>query len=246
MVIKMSKRRILLFCAHPDDAELCAGGTIKRFVKKGYQVKVVIMTNGGVGNDDMSISKTVDIRNTEMKKAAQFLNYEVESLNINDGEVLPTLEYRKLVIDEIRMFMPDIIMTHRSNDYHPDHRYTSILVQDSLVLICTGNYCPKYSPLNYTPITLFFWDRFTKPCSFNADIVYDITNEFEDKVEALSRHTSQYKSVEECRNVLTDINNEMKQNIDSDFKYIESFEICEYAKIEELNAFFKLKDEIFN
>ena len=246
MVIKMSKKRILLFCAHPDDAELCAGGTIKKFVKKGYQVKVVIMTNGGVGNNDMTVSKTVDIRNIEMKNAASFLNYEVKSLNINDGEVLPTLDYRKLVIDEISMFRPDIIMTHRSNDYHPDHRYTSILVQDSLVLICTGNYCPKYSPLNYTPITLFFWDRFTKPYSFNADIVYDITNEFEDKVEALSRHTSQYNNVEECRSVLIEINNEMKQNIKSKYKYIEAFEVCEYAKLDELNAFLKLKNEIFN
>ena len=245
MVIKMNKKRILLFCAHPDDAELCAGGTIKKFVSKGYKVKVVIMTNGGVGNNDMNVSKTVDIRNVEMQNAASFLNYEVKNLNINDGEVLPTLEYRKLVIDEIRKFKPDIIMTHRSNDYHPDHRYTSILVQDSLVLICTGNYCPTYSPLNYTPITLFFWDRFTKPNSFNADIVYDITNEFEDKVEALSKHKSQYKSIDECRNVLIDINNELKQNIESSYKYIEAFEICEYAKKDELMAFLESKNKIF-
>ena len=239
-------KKILLFCAHPDDAELCAGGTIKRFVKKGYKIKVVIMTNGNVGNNDMSVSKTLDIRSLEMKKAAKFLNYEVKNLNINDGEILPMLEYRKLVINEIRDFRPDIIMTHRSNDYHPDHRYTSILVQDSLVLICSGNYCPKYSPLNYTPITLFFWDRFKKPYPFNADIVYDITNEFDDKVKALSMHKSQFKNTEECRNVLIDINNEMKQNIDSNFEYIEAFEICEYAKVEELNAFSKLKKEIFN
>lgn len=242
----MNKKKILLFCAHPDDAELSAGGTIKSFVKKGYKVKVVIMTNGNVGNNDMSISKTLYIRNLEMKNAAKFLNYEVKTLNINDGEVLPKLKYRKLVIDEIRNFRPDIIMTHRNNDYHPDHRYTSVLVQDSLVLICSGNYSPKYNPLNYTPITLFFWDRFQKPYRFNADIVYNITNEFEDKIKALSIHESQYKNTKECRKVLIDINNEMKKTIDSSFKYIEAFEVCEYAKVEELNAFAKLKNEIFN
>lgn len=242
----MNSKKILLFCAHPDDAELCAGGTIKRFVKKGYKIKVIIMTNGNIGNNNMSISKTLYIRNLEAEKAAKFLHYEVKNLNINDGTVLPKLEYRELIINEIRSFRPDIIMTHRSNDYHPDHRYTSILVQDSLVLICSGNYCPKYYPLNYTPITLFFWDRFNKPYPFNADIIYDITEDFEDKVEALSIHKSQYSSVNECRNVLVDINNQMKKNIISNFKYIEAFEICEYAKVEELQTFLNVKNEIFN
>lgn len=245
MVKNMNKRKILLFCAHPDDAELCAGGTISKFVKKGYDVKIIVMTNGNVGNNDLSVSKTSDIRKVEMENAANFLKCKTKCLDINDGEVLPILEYRKLVINEIREFKPSIIMTHRSNDYHPDHRYTSQLVQDSLVLICSGNYSPEFKPLNYTPITLFFWDHFTKPYSFNADIICDITNEFNNKIHALSMHQSQFKDIEECKNILVNINDEIKQKIHSEFENIEVFEVCEYAKTNELIEFFKEKDEVF-
>lgn len=245
MVKIMNKRKILLFCAHPDDAELCAGGTIKKFTKKGYKVKIIVMTNGNVGNNEKNLSETTNIRRIEMEKAAKFLNCEIKCLNINDGEVLPKLEYRELIINEIREFKPDIIMTHRCNDYHPDHRYTSILVQDSLVLICSGNYFPKFKPLDYTPITLFFWDRFTKPYPFKADIICDITNEFNDKVYALSFHQSQFQTEAECKNILTNINYEIKQDINLPFNYIETFEICEYAKIDELYQFSRIREEIF-
>lgn len=246
MVIKMNKKRILLFCAHPDDAELCAGGTIIKFVKKGYDVRIIVMTNGNAGNNDIDKKTTSMIRKQELKEAASFLKCDIKCLNINDGEVVSSLKYRNLVIGEIRKYKPDIIMTHRANDYHPDHRYTSILVQDSLVLICSGNYCPEFRPLDYTPITLFFWDRFTKPNAFTPDIVLDITKEFDEKIQSLSIHKSQFSNYDECKKVLNAINNQMKSIVKSNYDFIELFEICEYAKLEELEAFNKLKKEVFN
>lgn len=241
----MSRKKILLFCAHPDDAELCAGGTIIKFVNKGFDVKIIVMTNGNVGNNGVSIIETSTVRKKEMNEASKFMNCEIKCLDIGDGEVTPSLEYRKLVVNEIREFKPDIIMTHRINDYHPDHRYTSMLVQDSLVLICCENYVPESLPLNYTPITLFFWDRFTKPNTFSCDIVSDISNTFNGKVKALSIHQSQFRNIEECRMVLNGINNNIKQMINADCLYLEVFEICEYAKVDELDRFIKEKDNIF-
>ena len=241
----MSKKRVLLFCAHPDDAELCAGGTIIKFIDKGYDVRIIVMTNGNVGINDSDVKTADSIRKYELLKAEEFLKCEIKCLNINDGEVIPSLEYRKLVINEIRKYKPDIIMTHRSNDYHPDHRYTSILVQDSLVLICSSNYCPGFKSLTYTPITLFFWDRFTKPNAFTSDIVVDISKEFEGKIKALSFHQSQFADYDVCKKTLEDINKQMKSVIDSNHKYIELFEVCEYAKIEELSEFNKKKNDFF-
>lgn len=241
----MNKKKILLFCAHPDDAELCAGGTIIKFINKGFDVKIIVMTNGNVGNNGVDIDKTSNIRRKEMNNASKFMKCDIKCLDINDGEIMPCLKYRKLIIDEIRDYKPDIIMTHRENDYHPDHRYTSILVQDSLVLICSENYNPKLPALNYTPITLFFWNRFTKPTPFSFDIVCDVSKTFNDKIKALSIHQSQFKNYDECKLVLDDINNDLKKCFNVDYKYIEAFEICEYAKKEELSSFISEKEEIF-
>lgn len=248
------KYKILLFCAHPDDAELCAGGTIKKLINNNCEVKVIVMTNGNVGNGDINKKKTESIRNKEMIDAAALGGFNVSCEDINDGEVLPSLDNRMKVIRAIREFKPDIIITHRSNDYHPDHRYTSMLVQDSLVLICCQNYCPEVESLNYTPITLFFWDRFTKPNSFCCDIITAIDDVFDFKVTLLAKHSSQFNNKESARKELSLINsriaNDYKAILNSKYQrevqFAEAFEICEYAKETELNKFERIKDLIFH
>jgi LmbE family N-acetylglucosaminyl deacetylase len=238
--------KVILFCAHPDDAEICAGGTIHKFIKKGYKVKIIVMTNGNIGNNDISVIETQSIRKKEMISAADYLGCEVESLDINDGEVLASIENRIKIVNEIRKYKPNLVITHRNNDYHPDHRYTSILIQDSLVLICCKNFSPIYEPLDYTPITLFFWDRFTKPNKFHADIIINITDEICNKISTLSIHKSQFCSESICAKFLTDINRQIKADVKTNFEFVEVFEICEYAKLEELEYFMKCKKEIFS
>ena len=71
----------------------------------------------------------------EAKESARRLGIEYEVLNNHDGELLPTLEVRKEIIRQIRRWNADIVLAPRPNDYHPDHRYTGVLVQDAAYMV---------------------------------------------------------------------------------------------------------------
>src|SRR5580658_8076497 len=116
--------RIIVFGAHPDDCELEAGGTAARWVKLGYKVKFVSVTNGDIGHYQMAGAILARRRTAEVKKCAEILGIETEVLDIHDGELLPTLENRRIITREIREWKANVVIAPRPNDYHPDHRYT--------------------------------------------------------------------------------------------------------------------------
>lgn len=241
-----SYKKILFVVAHPDDAEICAGGTILKLCNKGYNVKVVMMTNGNLGINDKPKYITKKIRFKEEKAAAKYAGFNYQILNNSDGMLKANINNRKKVINIIKEFQPDIIITHRKNDYHTDHRVTSQIVEDSLVLICSKNICKKYKHLSYNPIVLYFWDRFTKPYKFVCDIIVDITSFYEKKIELMYQHKSQFTSIETCKNI-SNQNNELQKKYctNNDSNYVELFEIGEYSLINEVKDFKKNIESIF-
>ncbi len=134
--------RLLVIGAHPDDADIGAGGLAVIFRRLGHVVKFVSVTNGAVGHHQMSGQPLVARRRAEAQAAGEIIGAEYEVWDYPDGQLLPTLEARKQVIRLIRQFSPDLLLTHRPNDYHPDHRYTSQLVQDAAYLVTVPNICP--------------------------------------------------------------------------------------------------------
>ena len=166
--------RIIAFGAHPDDCELCVGGTTAKWVAAGHQVKFVSMTNGNVGHFTRSGAELAAIRKAEVEHCAQILGITTEVLDINDGELEPSLANRKQVIRLIRDWRADIVLCHRTNDYHPDHRYTGQLVQDSAVLLVARFYMPEVPALERNPVFLYYADEFQKPAPFEASIVVAI------------------------------------------------------------------------
>jgi LmbE family N-acetylglucosaminyl deacetylase len=118
------------------------------------------------------------------------LEYTV--LNNHDGELMPTLENRLKVIREIRTWDADVVIGPRPNDYHPDHRNTAILMQDAAYLVIVPNIAPEVPPLKKNPVFLFAADRFQKPNPFEADVVIDIDEVFEQKIYGMAAHESQY------------------------------------------------------
>ena len=126
-----SKLRIICFGAHPDDAELKAGGVAAMWAAKGHEVKFVAVTNGDIGHWRDAGGPLARRRKSEVERAAKVLGITVEVMENHDGELLPTLENRRTVTRLIREWQADIVMSHRPNDYHPDHRYTGVLVQDA-------------------------------------------------------------------------------------------------------------------
>jgi LmbE family N-acetylglucosaminyl deacetylase len=189
------KLRILVFGAHPDDCELKAGGVAALWEAQGHQVKFVSSTNGDIGHAEMAGGALAKRRTTEVKKAAEILGIESQVLDIHDGELLPTLENRKTFVRLIREWKADIVMGHRPNDYHPDHRYTGILMQDAAFMVTVTFFCPDVPQLAWNPVFLFLSDNFQKPNPFEPDIVVGTDQVFEQKVKAIWTLESQIESL---------------------------------------------------
>lgn len=184
--------RIICFGAHPDDCELQAGGVAAMWAARGHKVKFVSMTNGDIGHWREAGGPLALRRKAEVEATARKLGITVEVLDIHDGELLPTLENRRLVVRLIRQWQADIVMSHRPNDYHPDHRYTGVLVQDAAYMVTVPFFCPDVPALKSNPVFLYYPDRFQKPTPFQPDIVVAIDPVIEQKLDALSEIVSQF------------------------------------------------------
>ncbi len=184
--------RIIVFGAHPDDCELEAGGTAARWAKLGYRVKFVSVTNGDIGHHEMAGAQLARRRTAEVKRCAEILGIESEVLDIHDGELLPTLENRRTITRKIREWRADVVISHRPNDYHPDHRYTGILVQDAAFMVIVPGFCPDVPALRKNPVFLYTEDGFKKPNPFEPDVVVPIDPTIEQKVACEDALESQF------------------------------------------------------
>jgi len=184
--------RIIVFGAHPDDCELKVGGVAAKWAALGHQVKFVSVTNGDIGHYEMAGGPLAQRRTAEVQEAAKVLGITTQVLDHHDGELEPTLEIRKELIRLVREWKADVVIAPRPNDYHPDHRYTSILVQDGAYMVAVPYICPDTPPLDRNPVYLYMEDRFQKPYPFQADIMVDIADVADKKFEALSRMPSQF------------------------------------------------------
>jgi LmbE family N-acetylglucosaminyl deacetylase len=183
---------ILVLGAHPDDADLKAGGSASLWCKAGHRVKLVSVTDGGAGHQTQRRPALSDRRRAEAKSAGAVIGAEYEVLGHPDGELLPTLAARFELIRLIRSFTPDLVLTHRPNDYHPDHRYTATLVQDAAYMVTVPAICPDVPHLARNPVIAYLSDDFKKPAPFQPDVVVDISSEFERIVDMCNCHVSQF------------------------------------------------------
>ena len=254
-----AKIRVIVFGAHPDDCDISTGGLAALYVAAGHAVKFVSLTNGDKGHQQMGGPELAKRRLEETREVARRLGITYEVLNNHDGELMPTLENRLEVIRRIREWKADVVIAPRPNDYHPDHRYTGVLVQDAAYLVIVPNILPKVAPLENNPLFLYTRDQFQRPNPFRPDIAVDITPVYDKKVQALDAHVSQVyewlpwtnhdKSVpanpQERKKWLADkylsrvnITPDVRQSLEKWYgkdraaqaSQAEVFEICEYGK----------------
>lgn len=185
------KIRIIMIGAHPDDCDEDGGGTAALFAQMGYAVKFVSVTNGDAGHQQSGGQELARRRFAEAQEAGKRLGVAYDVLDNHDGQLMPTLEVRLQIIKKIREWNADIVIAPRPNDYHPDHRYTGVLVQDAAYMVAVPNVAPETPALKKNPVFLYFQDRFQRPNPFRPDIAIDITNVFEKKIAALDAHESQ-------------------------------------------------------
>jgi len=186
------KLRIIAFGAHPDDCEFTAGGTGAKWAAQGHHLKFVSCTNGDIGHWGMAGGPLARRRTAEVQKCAEILGNQSQVLDIHDGELEPTMENRRTICRLIRDWGADLVLSHRPNDYHPDHRCVGVLVMDAAYMVTVPYYCPDTAHLTKNPVFLFMDDEFQRPNPFTPDVVVDIDDVIEKKLAAVEALESQF------------------------------------------------------
>jgi LmbE family N-acetylglucosaminyl deacetylase len=179
------KIRVIAFGAHPDDCELKAGGAAALWAAQGHKVKFVSTTNGDIGHWREAGGPLAIRRRNEVEQCAKIIGNEVEVLDIHDGELMPTLENRAIFTRLIRNWKADVVLAPRPWDYHPDHRYTGVLVQDAAFMVICPFFCAETPYLRNNPVFMYCSDGFQKPYPFKPDVVVAIDDVIEKKCEGL-------------------------------------------------------------
>jgi LmbE family N-acetylglucosaminyl deacetylase len=251
--------RVIVIGAHPDDCDIDAGATAALLASMGHAVKFLAVTNGDAGHQTLGGGQLAKIRKEEAKEAGKRLGIdEYEVLGNHDGELTPNLNVRLQIIRKIREWNADVVIAPRPNDYHPDHRYTGVLVQDAAYMVAVPNIAPETPPLKKNPVFLYTHDGFQSPEPFRPDIAIATDETFSKKIDALDAHVSQVyewlpwiggyleevpADPQERKKWLSEqrtstISAETRKSLEKWYgpakaatvKYVEAFQICEYGK----------------
>ncbi len=183
--------QIIAFGAHPDDCDIRAGGTAAKWAAAGHHVRFVAVTNGDAGHQSQGGGALAARRRAEAQEAGRRIGVEYVVLDNHDGELLPELKIREQIIRQIRQWKADLVLAPRPNDYHPDHRYTGVLIQDAAFMVTVPNVASDTPALRKNPVFMYFEDGFKKPAPFTPDVAVSIDDTFDKKVDMLDAHVSQ-------------------------------------------------------
>ncbi len=192
--------RVLVICAHPDDAEFVCGGTVARWAAEGHEVTFCLVTNGDKGSDDpaMTHARMQEIRRAEQARSAEILGVrEVIWMGREDGVVVADLDLRRDLVRVMRQVRPDIVICGdpsvywQGNEYinHPDHRAVAEAAMAAL-FPAAGNrlYFPELLEEGLEPYKI---TQIYVASPGQADTWIDITDFMEVKIDALRAHASQ-------------------------------------------------------
>ena len=183
---------ILAITAHPDDPEVHCGGTCLQWVDQGHEVVWLTCTTGDTGHHQIGGIQLARRRFAEAQAAARVGGiHEYRILDNHTGELEATVANRRTIIRIMREVDPDLVLTHRPNDYHPDHRYTSQLVMDASFIVTVPNMVALTDVPSRAPPIYYLYDKFRRPYPFAADAVVAIDDEIDRKFQMLDCHESQ-------------------------------------------------------
>jgi N-acetylglucosamine malate deacetylase 1 len=199
------KLRVVIFGAHPDDPDK-AGGTAYKWALAGYDVLMVSVTNGDAGHQTIKSGKLAKMRREEARKAGDVIGVKYITLNNHDGQLMPTYKNRLEIIRIIREQKADIVISPRPYDYHPDHRYTGVLVMDAAYMVTVPTVLPKIPIVEKNPLFLWMSDGFVHPEPFKADVCIDIDDVIEKKMDMYHQHKTQmYEWLPYNRGILSQV-----------------------------------------
>jgi LmbE family N-acetylglucosaminyl deacetylase len=186
------KLNIIAFGAHPDDCDQRAGGIAAKYAGLGHRVRFVAVTNGDAGHQTEGGGALAARRRAEAQEAGRRIGIEYVVLDNHDGELVPSVDVRNQIIRQIRQWNADLVLAPRPNDYHPDHRYTGVLVQDAAYMVVVPNIAPDTPALRKNPVFMYFQDGFQRPNPFTPDVAISIDDVVEKKLDMMDAHVSQF------------------------------------------------------
>jgi len=183
---------IIVFGAHPDDAELQAAGVAAMWAAQGHRVKFVSATNGDIGHFSQAGGPLAQRRYKEVQECARILGITTDVLDIHDGELVPDLETRRTFARKIRDWQADVVIGHRPYDYHPDHRNVGVLLNDTAIVVQAPFFVPDTPATPRNPVYLNSADGFDVPKTFTPNVVVDIDAVAEKKFACIAAMPSQF------------------------------------------------------
>lgn len=225
--------RALVVCAHPDDGEFGAGGTMARWAAEGKEVVLCLVSNGAMGsnNPDVDRDELIAMRAREQRAAAAAAGLkDVVFLGYEDGYLEDSHEIRRDIIREIRRFKPDVVvgpdpaMFHMQQRYlnHPDHRATGLAF--SAAVNPGASTTPLYRAELYDK---GFEPHSPKACLLatpaEADYYVDITSSIDTKIAALKAHHSQLGAYGGLEGRIRDMGKAVGEQSGKGYQYAEPF-----------------------
>ena len=219
---------VMAFGAHPDDVEIHCGGTLALYAKSGVLVVIGVLTDGSKGHVSADPEELIKTRAKEQAESAEVIGAEVEMLGFEDAMALhQDISARQKVIDLLRKYQPDIVITHPENDYHPDHYAAARLMMDASYIASAPLVKTDHAPLKATPV-IYCMDPIGG-LGFVPEEFVDINETYEIRQQMLQKHKSQFEWLDESRG-----NNPLEMmRIQAEFrglqcgvKYAEAFVRC--------------------
>ncbi|GIP32421.1 bacillithiol biosynthesis deacetylase BshB1 [Paenibacillus sp. J2TS4] len=213
---------LLVFGAHPDDAEIGMGGTIAKQVEAGHRVGICDLTFA-----EMSSNGTVEIRKKEAEEAAKVLGLSVRAnLGLPDRGLQLVKEQLDEITLAIRRYRPRVVFCPYWEDRHPDHVKCSHMVQEAVFSAKLRNYLPETKPHQVEQLYFYFIND-----AYEADVMVDITAQFSKKKAALMAYRSQFESVDPSRGqVATPLNQGYLDNVEARDRLLGQKRLVPYAE----------------
>ncbi|GHU65996.1 GlcNAc-PI de-N-acetylase [Clostridia bacterium] len=183
---------ILGIGCHPDDLEIGCGGTLAKYAKQGHKVFMCHVANGDLGHKIFMPEELAKIRAKESEAAAKVLGAESICVDVGDSQVESSVKAtRDKLVNVVRDTKADLIITHNPDDYMRDHMQTSELAYDASFCNTLPHLFTEAAETD-TFAPLFYMDTLAGVGFIPTEYV-DITDEIEQKLEALACHESQIK-----------------------------------------------------
>ena len=218
--------------AHQDDNEFRCGGITSKYKKLGHDVRFLCFTKGNAGHHILSDEEAVAVRAKESAAVAEFLGIKYDVWDYADCTVVADLETRNRLIRYIREYSPDVIITHRTIDYHPDHRAVALVVQDATYPLVVPHVCPEAPAMRQMPVVMYYEDRFKNP-EFECDVVVDVDDEIDVKLKIADLNVSQ---VYEWLPYTHGEENEVPEGKEERFEWLKGMNITSETTDEEVMA----------